>query len=363
MPRKALSFLFALAVATGAFLAHAEIVGEDTARTAAEGFLSKSQVAKTILAGRSVDSVEAYGNLWIARLAPSGYIEIAGSTKCTPILSFSENDFSEPEADSPLAAKLSSDNLMVESKEADEEAADHADWAKYTAAKKRILLAAKPTGTDGTGYEPFVAPMLGATWHQTAPYNDLSPYNYFCGCMATAAGQELRYWRWPYRYEKFRQTTHGVRDAQFNYSDFVLRPNGLVPFDWDKVKAHYRDESNASTPWANDKKATYNAAWLSLWAQSLTGMGYKPGGSGGTRQLASTAEEYWYEKGKGMTYWADGYDNLWAAIKADLDWGSPIQINTAAHQMVIDGYAVENYGQEDEVDWINLNLGYGNATY
>ena len=359
--RSALAFI-ALVVA-GAFFANGAMVDEEVARTAATGFLSKSTVAKTILAGREVASIEALGNLWLVRLAPSGYIEIAGSTKCAPILSFSENDFAEPEVGSPFAAKLSSDTLMVEAKEAEEDAADNADWEKYTApvAKKRTLAAAKPTGTDGTGYTPFVAPLLGATWNQTAPFNDLSPYNYFCGCMATAAGQELRYWRWPYRYEKFRQTTHGVRDAQFNYSDFVLRPNGLVPFNWDKVVASAPNP--ASTPWAADKEATYNTAWLSLWAQSLTGMGYKPGGSGGTRQLASSAEEYWYEKGKGYTYWNDGYDALWAAVKADLDWGSPIQINTAAHQMVIDGYAVENYGEADEVDWINLNLGYGNATY
>ena len=365
MARKIASLFFALTVVMGSFLAHAEIVGEDVARAVAEGFLSKSSVANTILAGRSVDSVEAYGSLWIVRLAPSGYIEVAGSTKCAPILSFSEVDFAEPEADSPLAAKLSADSLMVEKKEANESVADNADWAKYTApvAKKRMLLSAKPTGTDGTGYTPFVAPLLGATWHQTAPYNDLSPYNYFCGCMATAAGQELRYWRWPYRYEKFRTSAHGVRDAQNNYHTLNLKLNGLVPFDWDKIKAHYRDETNPSTPWANDKKATYNAAYLTLWAQSLTGMGYKPGGSGGTKQLASTAEEYWYESGKVMTYWNDGYTNLWNAIKADLDWGSPIQINTAAHQMVIDGYAVENYGTADEVDYINLNLGYGGATY
>ena len=359
MSKKIASLFFAVAVATGSFLAHAEVVGEDAARAAAEGFLSKSSVAKTILAGRSVDSVEAYGNLWIVCLAPSGYIEVAGSTKCAPVISFSSYDFSEPEEGSPLADKLSADSLMVEKKEADESAVENADWAKYTApvVAKRVLLGAASPGSA----TPVVGPILGATWNQTAPFNDLSPYNYFCGCMATAAGQELRYWRWPYRYEKFRQTTHGVRDAQFNYSDFVLRPNGLVPFNWDKVVASAPNP--ASTPWAADKEATYNTAWLSLWAQSLTGMGYKPGGSGGTKQLASTAEEYWYEKGTGMTYWNDGYTNLWNAIKADLEWGSPIQINTAAHQMVIDGYAVENEGQADEVDWINLNLGYGNAVY
>ena len=346
-----------------AFSAVAEMVSQETALAVAEGFIKPGGFGARLLPDRSVSSATAWGNLWIVALEPSGYIEIAGSTKCAPILSFSPADFAEPEVGSPFAAKLTGDSTMVETKEADDSLEDNAGWVKYTApvAKKRTLLSAKPTGTDGTGYTPYVAPLLGATWNQTAPFNDLSPYNYFCGCMATAAGQELRYWRWPYRYEKFRQSTHGVRDAQFNYSDFVIRPNGLVPFNWDKVVASAPNP--ASTPWAADKEATYNTAWLSLWAQSLTGMGYKPGGSGGTRQLAATAEEYWYEKGKGYTYWNDGYEALWAAVKADLDWGSPIQINTAAHQMVIDGYAVENNGTEEEVDWINLNLGYGNAVY
>ena len=360
--KKSLVFI---AFISSAFVARADLVGEDTARTAAAGFLSKSSVAKRILSGCSVDSLEQRGSVWIVRLAPAGYIELAGSTKCTPILSFSEHDFAEPETGSPLAAKLTGDSQMVEAKEADESLEDNADWAKYTApvTLKRVLLGAAPSGTNGDGYDSFVAPMLGATWNQTAPYNDLSPYNYFCGCMATAAGQEFRYWRWPYRCENFRSSAHGVRDAQNNYHTLDLHLNGLVPFDWDKIKAHYRDESNASTPWANDKQATYNAAYLTLWAQSLTGMGYKPGGSGGTQQLASNAEIFGYEGGRVYTYWGDGYDALWAAVKADLDWGSPIQINTAAHQMVIDGYAIENEGEENEIDYINLNLGYGNATY
>ena len=360
-----LAWLALTAVLGIGIVAQAAVVDQDTAMSAASGFLSNSSVAKRVLVGRSVESVEQRGSLWIVHLAPSGYIEVAGSTKCAPILSFSSYDFAEPEVGSPLVAKLSADNLMIEKKEADESLEDNADWAKYTApvTKKRMLLAARPTGTDSTGYDPYVAPLLGATWHQTAPYNDLSPYNYFCGCMATAAGQELRYWRWPYRCESFRSSAHGVRDAQNNYHTLNLHLNGLVPFDWDKIKANYTDESNASTPWANDKQSTYNAAYLTLWAQSLTGMGYKPGGSGGTQQLASNAEIFGYEKGRVYTYWGDGYDALWAAIKADLDWGSPIQINTAAHQMVIDGYAVENVGTENEIDWINLNLGYGQATY
>ena len=45
----------------------------------------------------------------------------------------------------------------------------------------------------------FVAPMLGANWGQGSPMNDLTPRRSPCGCAATAGGQELRLWRWPYR--------------------------------------------------------------------------------------------------------------------------------------------------------------------
>lgn len=338
-------------------------ISDDAARAAAAGFLAKSAVAAHVLPGRSVTAVQTRSSLWIAALEPSGCIVIAGSDRCAPVISFSADDFAEPEAGSPLDVLLRDSGAWVEKMEADESAEINAGWAKYTApAAKNVRLLAASAPAEETSDE-YVAPFLGATWHQTAPYNDLSPYNYFCGCVATAAGQEVRYWRWPYRYEKFRTSTHGVRDGLNNYYSIVVRPNGLVPIDWDKVKANYTYESNASTPLANDKVATYNAAYLSFWMQSLGGIGYKPGGSGGTRQLASSAEDYWYEKGVGMNYWNDGYTNLWKAIKADLDWGSPIQINTAAHQMVIDGYAVENAGTADEIDYINLNLGYGNATY
>lgn len=45
----------------------------------------------------------------------------------------------------------------------------------------------------------FVAPFLGANWAQGSPMNDLTPRRSPCGCSATAGGQELRLWRWPYR--------------------------------------------------------------------------------------------------------------------------------------------------------------------
>ena len=58
----------------------------------------------------------------------------------------------------------------------------------------------------------FVAPMLGANWAQGSPMNDLTPRRSPCGCSATAGGQELRLWRWPYRFEKSRTFAHQYLD-------------------------------------------------------------------------------------------------------------------------------------------------------
>ena len=336
--------------------AQAAAVPEETAVSAASGFLRQSAVASRVLSGREVLSAQARGSLWIVALEPSGYIEVAGSTKCAPILSFSSHDFAEPEVGSPFAAKLTGDSMMVDEKEADESLEDNADWAKYTApvAKKRTLLKAAPSTADSGS---VVGPLMNCGWGQGAPFNDLSPLSSLCGCMATAAGQEHRYWRWPYRYEKSRQGAHGLRNSLGEYSEHVLRPDGCVPFNYDKIVAYAPNPS--STPQATDKEATYQTAWLSLWMQSLTGMSYKPGASGGTQKLCNFAEDYWFEKGPVMSYWRDGYTNLWNAIKADLDFGSPIQVNSPGHQMVVDGYAIENEGEANEVDYININYGWG----
>ena len=347
----------ALMLASSAFAAP---VSGDAAVSAADGFLRSSPAARRILPGRAAASARLRGSLWIVDLAPSGYIAIAGSDRCAPVVSFSPDDFAEPEAGSPADAQLRANCAWVESMEADGTAPADPGWARLAAqaaqtSKIRALAASTPDGRAESDFNGYVAPLLGSGWAQGAPYNDLSPLSSPCGCMATAAGQEIRYWRWPYRYEKSRRRTHGLRNAMNEYSEHTIRADGRVPFDYGKILASY--PAPASTPFAADKAASYNAAYLSLWMQSLTGQSYKPGASGGTIKFCTEAEEYWFEKGPVMSKWRDGYANLWAAIKADLDWGSPVQVNTPAHQMVADGYAVDG----DDV-WLAINYGWGSPT-
>ncbi|MBQ8126648.1 MAG: C10 family peptidase [Kiritimatiellae bacterium] len=334
-------------------------VAEDAVQSAAEGFLRRSSAAQRILPGRTVSSLAARGNLWIVSLSPSGHVVFAGSDKCSPVVSFSPDDFTEPEAGSALYAQLQNTGDWVAGKEADESAAVDSGWAKYTATdtKKRLLSAAPSGATVGDGYDDFVNPFLGTTWSQGAPMTDLTPLSSPCGCAATAGGQEFRHWRWPYRFEKSRSFTHALRDSYNNALNYTMRPDGRVPIDWDKVAA----AGTSSTPWETDKTVGYNTAFLTMWMQTMVNMGFKAGGSYATRKLCSDAENYWYEAGKVMSQGRDGYDNLWCAITNDLKFGSPIQINTPVHQMVIDGYAIENAGTDSEIDYVNTNYGWGNG--
>ena len=343
------------AAALAAATAFAAPVGEETVLRAAAGFLARSSAAKRMLEGRVAGAAERRGGVWIVRLEPSGYIELSGSTRCAPVLSFSPCDFEEPAPGSPLDAKLGADGEWCEARESDGSLEDDAGWAALAAAAAgtRRLLAAPSAGES----DPYLAPFLGARWHQTAPYSDLTPLSGPCGCTATAGGQELRYWRWPYRMEGTRTTTHALRNKYDELSQHVLRPNGLVPFDWDKILGSY--PSPASAPQAADKASAYNAAYLVHWMQSCVQMVFKPGGAGGLKKLNETAGECWYEQGRVASLHEDGYAGLWSAVTNDLASGSPIQVNSPQHQMVVEGYAVDDAGTANEVDWICINYGWG----
>ena len=203
----------------------------------------------------------------------------------------------------------------------------------------------------------FVAPMLGANWAQGSPMNDLTPRRSPCGCSATAGGQELRLWRWPYRFEKSRTFAHQYIDDDGKWTTYTIRLDGRVPLDWDKIAA----SGGASTPVASDKETAYNTAMLTAWLQSFAKISFKPGAGSANQKICSEAENWWYEAGPVMSRQRNGYDNLWTAITNDLAFGSPVQINTPVHQMVVDGYAVDNAGTDSEVRWINTNYGWGSG--
>ena len=331
----------------------------ETAESTASAFLQRSGMARRVLPDRTVAGSERWGNLWIVNLSPSGHIVVSGTDKCAPIQQFSPDDFTEPAEDTPRLDVLTAASERCAEAEADPDLEVSSEWASYATSTSSTTRRSKAGAANATDCDPYVAPFLDASWHQGSPYSDFSPLRVVCGCMATAAGQEHRYWRWPYFIPKFRTITHGLR-GNVNQT---IRYNGFVPFNYDLIYGSY-DGGDTPPKTGNDshgnnaKRARYEAAYLTHWMQSMVKMSFGPGASGGIQKLCSEANEIYFEKGDVLNKSRNGYDTLWTAITNDLEFGSPIQVNTPGHQMVIDGYGVE-VADGVQKDWININYGWG----
>ena len=334
-------------------------ISAETAESTAGAFLQRSAMARRILPDRTVAGSGRWGSLWIVNLSPSGHIVVSGTDKCAPIQQFSPDDFTEPAEDTPRLDVLTAASERCAEAEADPDLEVSSEWASYATSTSSSTRRSKAGAANATDCNPYVAPFLDASWHQGSPYSDFSPLTVVCGCMATAAGQEHRYWRWPYFIPKFRTITHGLR-GNVNQT---IRYNGFVPFNYDLIYGSY-DGGDTPPKTGNDshgnnaKRARYEAAYLTHWMQSMVKMSFGPGASGGTQKLCSEANEIYFEKGDVLNKYRNGYDTLWTAITNDLEFGSPINVNTPGHQMVIDGYGVE-VSDGVQKDWININYGWG----
>ncbi|MBO7483231.1 MAG: C10 family peptidase, partial [Kiritimatiellae bacterium] len=343
--------------AIGAF--GAEVTG-DVAESTADAFLQRSAMARRMLPDRTVSGSLRWRSLWIVNLSPSGHVVVSGSDRCAPIVQFTTDDFTEPEPDTARMDMMSGASERCDEAEADATLGANSEWETYASSASTASRRTKAGAAGADTCSPFLYPLLGASWHQGSPYGDLSPLTVVCGCMATAGGQELRYWRWPYHLPRFRTWGHGVS----NEPTQDIRVNGFVPFDYDLIYSSYPgggtpEKTGLDSHGNNAKRARLECAHLTQWAQSLVHMHFAPGASGGTQKLCQEANEFCYERGSVISKWSEGYDGLWSAITNDLEFGSPIQVNTPGHQMVVDGYGVEIDEDGVQKDWININYGWG----
>ena len=210
---------------------------------------------------------------------------------------------------------------------------------------------------DSTVTNVIVAPLTDAHWTQGAPYNDYSPKGttaftsgWEAGCVAIAAAQELRHWRWPWRLEAVRETSHPV----MNESPLALRFDGNVPFDWDSMQNSYGDGATL--------KQKHAAARLVLACQSLVQMQFVNAGGEAKKNLPGTME--WFEFA-GQVDPKSG-DAALAALRSDFAFGSPVQTGInfkgyGGHEVVGLGYATgtNSVGAAKNLIWLNLGWGGG----
>jgi hypothetical protein len=322
--------------ALSASLAFGGAVDQSMATVAAERFVSGDGVGALLLAGRTAMPAEKRGSLWIVRLAPSGYVVVQGSDKAEPVVTFSAEDWTEPEEGSPFFEMLRGASEACAALEADAAAAENPKWSALSANRPR-LQDSMPAGATF-----MVEPFMTAHWHQKHPYSDYTPLEWPCGCKATATGQELAHWKWPWRPEFTRLVAHPLID----HSAFRVRLDGNEPFDWDNVFDSYSAADMQS------RAKRHAAGRLVLWCQSLVNMHFMNGGAGAYISLYDKTP--YYETGR---QWirsnADTYSAMVNALREDMVFRSPVQVSISGHAVVAHGFAAGN-----DVEYVYLNYGW-----
>lgn len=206
----------------------------------------------------------------------------------------------------------------------------------------------------------IVEPLLTTTWNQMAPYNDLCPiddstnvwegsndYHGHCpsGCVPTAVGQVMRYWKWPKQSGGRRIIGYTDEGATPVYEDFPVHV-----YDWDDMLDTYEGYVSYTA------KQAHEVSQLLADIGDAMGTIYCGEGGSGTYFTAGSLEEHFsYDQSTEMH--AAKASNLIQTIKEDLDNNYPvlyaggIDEEDPGHALVCDGYT--------SYDYFHFNYGWG----
>ena len=363
-----------------ALMASAAWVSEQDALKAAEAFVKRDAVGRVVLSGCDVAAISQRGNIWVVALSPSGHVLLSRTDLADPIVGFSKNDFSEPDPDSPAFAYLAGVDASLAALESNG-GTRHDRWDRLLTGGtgKRLLRSADIDNPDTIVIPPF----LESYYNQWQPYNDYSPVyeastndldSYRgrcpCGCVATAAAQGFRHFRWPARMDRVDSFSHTFTDTNrvTVTTSFPLRFDGHVPMDWAALDDNYASESGGE--WIPDpdrpgwliwkshselrgtvpEATRHPIARLIMFADVLAHMSFRTDGSGANYGTVASNASDWYTPGT----WVSATDSR---VLADIANGVPVQISIPGHAVVGHGWATD--GANDK--YIYLNYGWGGS--
>ena len=364
-----------VAIAVMAHVVHAAWVPEQDARTVAEAFVDGDAVGRIVLSGCKVAEVSRRGNVWVVALSPSGHVLVGGSDLADPIVGFSKNDFSEPDPDSPAHAYLAGIDALLAAQESNG-GERHARWISLLGGGTVKSRSAKAVENPGTVVIP---PFMESHYNQWQPYNDYAPVyeaatnglNSYrgrcpCGCVATAAAQGFRHFRWPARIDRVDSFSHGFTGANGSSASFPIRFDGHVPMEWHALSTSYVHSitthvtnfyPNGGYKWWTENKSDlrggvaeavrYPIARLVLFADVLAHMSFASSGSSANYGTVASNVSDWYTGGT----WVDADD---PRVPADIAKGVVLQARIPGHAVVGHGWATDG-----ENKYLYLNYGWG----
>ena len=203
--------------------------------------------------------------------------------------------------------------------------------------------------TSATAVEPLLKDI---TWNQTKPYNNCCPNDYPTGCVATAMGQVMYYYRYP---------EHGVGSNTYQWNGQQLTANfGTTTYQWSNMQDKLT---------ANSSSAAQDAVATLLYHVGVSvNMNYGPaseGGSGASPSYIAPAliNHFGYDKGCHLRSREYFTKTEWeATVRNELDNGRPIlyggfTMSASGHSFVCDGYNQQGY-YHINWGWDGLNNGY-----
>ena len=400
--RKALSLFFC----TVAFAASAATVSVDTAKFAACSW-ALSDASLGVPHGRTVSGATAYDvdgttGFYAVALEGGGTLFLAADDEIGPVLAFTAESNPDLSAESPLRALLEKDirarrgvtavakemaarpGLLAAAAPAKPKSADKAKamWSKLTASKpaeSQLDMAssmdaaagsADPVETDAIS-DMRVEPLVKSKWDQDdiggkPCFNYYTPNNLYCGCVATAAAQIMRFWNYPTDDLPAFENTCTVLGAEETLQS-VGYPESRH-YDWENMTL-----VPATTASDAERKAI---GQLTADIGIALGAEYTTGGTGAMSIDVSKVFRDTFAYPSGVEFW----DNDWYSalntgsglhtretrnkvIYACLDAGLPVQLAIAdgngynGHAVVCDGYGFVTIG-DVETEFAHINMGW-----
>ena len=300
---------------------------------------------------------------YVFNLSPEGFVVTSADDRVEPVIAFSKRGRNALDPAGPLSALVMRDlparlafvqarpqGRVLQGVNAPEETQR---WAWFRSGGK-----ASGPGLMGSGIPDVnvsdmrVAPLVRSHWDQSAVngqdcYNYYTPNNY-CGCVATAWAQIMRYYQYPTAGIGIIQRTISVGG---NLQPASTRGGDGAggPYQWSQMP--YEPNSGCTLA---ERQAIGALTYDIGVAVSVTGVGmiteYTSSGTGAymppeiLKSIFNYASVYRFES-------AVNREN---AINANLDAGMPVNVCVPGHSVVCDGY-----GFHSNVAYHHLNLGWG----
>lgn len=290
---------------------------------------------------RKAKAVTGDPTYYVVNAGASGYVVVSGDDEALPVLGYT------------LDGTIDAGNLPVNLR----------DWLDFYDNEINALradtreqgLAVNPVTSPTDQYKTVIYPLLGdIKWNQDGPYNGQCPeYNNartVTGCLATAIGQVLRYYRYP-------TTATGSVNYTTEELGLQVRVNyDGVTYDYDKMLPNYGVTPGTAEERAEVAKFLYHIG-------ALAKMNYMPasmGGSGANNYdlIDGLIEHFGYSNRMNLINRFNTSTEDWhAAIQQELAAGRPVfhtGSGDGGHAFVCDGY--------DGAGMYHFNWGWGGTS-